>query len=55
MKEEVFYNEGGEALGQVAQRGGRYLVPGDIQGEAGPGSEQPDLAVDVPVHWRELD
>ena len=25
-------------------------VPGDIQGQAAPGSEQPDLVVDVPVH-----
>jgi len=24
----------------------------DIQGQAGPGSEQSDLAVDVPVHCR---
>jgi len=25
---------------------------GDIQGQAGQGSAQPDLAVDVPVHCR---
>jgi len=25
-------------------------VPGDIQGQAAPGSEQPDLVVGVPVH-----
>jgi len=30
-------------------------VPGDIQGQVGQGSEQPDLAIDVPVHCRELD
>jgi len=27
-------------------------MPGDFQSEAGPGSEQPDVAVDVPVHCR---
>jgi len=32
-------------------------IPGGIQGQAGQGSEQPDPAVDVPVHCRgvELD
>jgi len=39
-KESVFYNKGDEVLEQVAQS------PGDIQ------PEQPDLAVDVPVHCR---
>ena len=29
---------------QVAQRCGGHLVPGDVQGQAGPGSKQPDLA-----------
>jgi len=41
----VFYTE------QVAWRGG-VSVPGDIQGHAGWGSEHPDLAADVPVHYR---
>jgi len=27
-------------------------VPGDVQGQAGQGSEQPDVAVCVPVHCR---
>jgi len=40
--EEVFYNEGGETLSQVAQRGGRCPIPGNIQGQVGWGSEQPD-------------
>jgi len=42
---------------QAAQRGGGCPIPGDIQGQAGWGSEEPDLAVDVPVHCRvaELD
>ena len=54
-KEEVFYSKGGEALEQVAQRGGGCPIPGDVQGQAGWGSERPDWAVDVPVHHRELD
>jgi len=51
-KEKIFYSEGGEALEQVVQRGIRCSIPGDIQGQAGPGSEQPDLAVDIPVSCR---
>jgi len=31
--------KGGKALAHVAQRGGGYLIPGDIQGQAGPNSE----------------
>ena len=45
-----FYSKGGETLEQVALRGGGCPVPGDVQGQAGQGSEQPDLAVGVPVH-----
>ncbi|KAK4822058.1 hypothetical protein QYF61_008867, partial [Mycteria americana] len=52
-KEEIFYNEGGEALAQVAQRGGRCPIPGNIQGQVGWGSEQPDLVEDVPAYCRE--
>jgi len=41
---------------QVDQRGGGCLIPGDIQGQAGPGSEQhPDGAVGVLEHCREWD
>ena len=29
-KEEIFYNEGGETLEQIAQRGGRCPIPGNI-------------------------
>ena len=32
----------------------RFQVPGDTQGQAGQGSEHPNLAVDVPVHCREI-
>ena len=51
-KEEVFYNKSGQALAQVAQRSGGCPVPGDTQGQAVWGSEQPDLAVGVPAHCR---
>jgi len=56
-KEEIFYPEGSETLEQVAQRGGRCPIPGNLQGKVGRGSEQPDLAEDVPGHcrWVELD
>ena len=37
-------------LAQVAQRGGGCPVPGDIQDQAGSGTEQSDVAVDAPVH-----
>jgi len=47
-KEEIFYHEGGETLGQVAQRGGRCPIPGQTEGQAGQGSEHPDPAEDVP-------
>jgi len=51
-KGESFYNEGGETLQQVAQRGGRCSIPGNIQGHVGWGSEQPDVVEDVPAHCR---
>ena len=35
-----------------AQRHDGCPVPEDIQGQAGGGSEQPGLAVEVPVHCR---
>ena len=37
---------------QVAQIGGRCPIPGNIQGQVGRGSEQPDLLEDVPAHCR---
>ena len=48
----MFYNEGGETLEQVAQRGSRCPVPGNIQGQAGWGPEQPGLVEDVPAYCR---
>jgi len=53
-KEEIFYNEDGETLAKVAQIGGRGPIPGNIQGQAGWGSEQPDLVEDVPANCRGL-
>ena len=39
----MFYGKGGEAQEQVAQRGGESFIPGNIQGQAGQGSEHFDL------------
>ena len=51
-QEEVCDNEGSAALKQVVQRG---CGPSwHSQGQAGPGSEQPDLAADVPAHYRDV-
>ena len=49
---EYGVSEGGETLAQVAQKGGRCPIPGNIQGQVGWGSEQPGLVEDVPVHCR---
>jgi len=46
---------GGEIPAQAAQRGGQCPILGNIQGQVGRGSEQPDLAEDVPAHCRGLD
>jgi len=35
----AFYSKGGDALAQVAQRGGGSPIPEDIQGQTGQGSE----------------
>ena len=48
--EEIFFNEGGETLEHVAQRGGRCSIPGNIQGHVGMGSEQPDLVEDISAY-----
>ena len=51
-EEEFFYSKGGEALEYVAQISGGCPILGDIVCQAEWGSEQPDLAVGVPVHCR---
>jgi len=38
--------------GTGCPRGGRCLIPGNTQSQAGQGSEQPDLVEDVPAHCR---
>ena len=35
---------------KVAQRAGGNPIAGDTEGQAGPGSEQPDVAIGVTVH-----
>ena len=44
--------EGDQAQEQASERYGGCPIPGYLQGQAGPGFEQPDLAMDVPVHCR---
>ena len=48
----MFYSEGAETLERVAQRGSGGPIPGNIQGHAGRGSEQPGLVEDVLAHCR---
>ena len=50
--EEIFYCESGETLEEIAQRGSGGPIPGNIQGQVGRGSEQPDLVDDVHVPYR---
>lgn len=54
VKEESYYSAGGEALAEVAQRGGGCSIPGNIQGQSGWGSERPGLVEDVPGHGRRV-
>ena len=49
-KEEIFYNESGEALAQVARRGCGCPIPGSVQGQVGWGFEQAGLVEGVPAH-----
>lgn len=44
--------EGGEELGQVAQRGGRHHIHVNTQCQAGWDSKQPDVVEDVPGHCK---
>jgi len=48
----MLYNEGGETLERFSQRGGRYSIPGNIQGQFGWGSEQLNVVEDDPAHCR---
>lgn len=51
-EEDIFYNKGFETLKQVAQRGGKCLIPGNIHGYVGWGSEQLGLLEDFPACCR---
>jgi len=46
----MFYDEAGETLEWVAQRGGRCPNPGNIQGQVERDTEQPGLVEGVPAH-----
>ena len=50
----MFCDEGGETWEQVAQRSCGCPITGSVQGQVGPGFEQPDLVKDVPAHGRGL-
>jgi len=52
LKKEILYDEGGEALAQVAQRSCGCPLPGSVQGQLGQGFEQPGLVEGVPAHGR---
>ena len=54
IRRKFFHTEGGNALEQVAQEGCGCPIPGGIQGQAGCGSEQPDLVVGDSAHSRGL-
>lgn len=57
IRKMFFYTEGYEILEKVAQRGGRFPTPGNIQGQVEWGSKQCDGVEDVLAHCRgvELD
>jgi len=52
IRKNFFYHEGAETLEEIAQRGSGGPIPGNIPGQVGQGSEQPDLVEDVPAHCR---
>lgn len=51
-KEEIVYHEGGETLEWVSQKGDRCLIPENIQGHVGQGSEKSDIVEGDPVNCR---
>lgn len=50
----ISYNESGETLKLVFQRGGRCPFPGNIPGQVGLGSDQPGLVEGDPAHCRKF-
>ena len=55
MQGEILYSEGGEAVKQAAQRSCGFLIPEDIQDDAGRGYRQPDLVGSSPAYDRGLE
>jgi len=47
--EEIYFYEGDETLKQVSQRSSGGLIPGNLQGQVGRGSEQPGVVDDIPA------
>lgn len=47
---DIFHDKDSEAQKQFNQRCGGIPIPEDIQDQTGQGSEQVDLAVNVPIH-----
>ena len=54
IRKNNIYSKGSEALKQVACSWCGHPVLRDMQGKAGQGSEQPDLAVDVLIYCKEV-
>ena len=52
LSKEILLSEGGEALGQVAQRTCGCPIPGGIRGQAGWGFEHPAIERGVPAYSR---
>jgi len=50
----MLYDEGDEALEQVAQRSCGCPLPASVQGQVGWASEHPGLEEGVPAHDREV-
>lgn len=51
-EEELFYAECGVVLEQAVHRSCGYHITRIVQGQAGLGSERPDLVKDVATHGR---
>lgn len=49
VRENFFYCVAGETLKEVVQRGSRWPVPANLQGQAEQGSEQPDLVEQLSI------
>ena len=52
IRKKFFYDKGGEALEQVAQRSCECPIIASVQGQVGWDFEQPDPVKAVPAHGR---